>query len=1349
MATGKVTNCFKAQSSISAKEFDRIETAAKAVAKEAGRPEPINQDYVTVVKGLLESNQKKLDGMLAANTEVTDVAKAETAQQGSDEGSNSTGSAATLGAKEAAAKTNAGSTASKNAGASEKAVGSNAKAVESDLRKFMRVGTLGNRVVVVQSANDLPSGLRKSVGVTGDTQAFVSGGKAYLIADNIAPGKARAVFLHEVGAHLGMENLLGDYYDSMVDKIVEWAGKTDGSLESKLAVRALQRVRSAGTPDAQANTELVAYFIEEAVDAGVNPMGTTAGPLAQFMRRVRDAFKAALTRLGFNTDKMTAQDFVDIAYGAARMELKSDGVESGAAQSVRWSDKDSNNPVGRDAFLKQMHRKMRDAYDESTSPDDAVDAFMEVATAQEQAFMRALKKDDYLGFDYPHQAIEAIYEDLQEGTSNFDLSPQLKAAISRAGNAQFSKASTLPALTKPAYMNKAPNELWESAKGLAIMLKDAAFTRVAFTRNLLEAAQKYLPAAANYMRQMNAARVESNHLQRQVADIVERAEGLSAAERGTGADSVNDIISQMTYGNKWAFAPDWYKDAKVDYVLSRKFNAMSSEAQSVIKDVFRHGYETLKLAQQAALDSIKSEVDPLIAEARAKGDMETVKELEKAKADADGRFRKLMSIRSTTPYAPLKRYGNWAVVVKSQRYLDAEARNDEKELEELTSDGNHYQVEFVSNQFVARARARELEGQVGNNKVYFFERTDGALLYGGESVFKTFSRFRNLARDRMDGETAKVVEALDKTLASMYVSLVAETSARSAEANRKNVFGADKDMLRAFATHGQAMAHFIGSLKTSGEVAETLRVMKGQVKTSGDVAQASVLYSEILRRHAMGLDYEPNQLLDKSLAFNSYWSLITSPSYLLTNLTQPWAVSLPYMAGKFGLWRTKSELVRAYKDIGAIALKLVDNPEAVSKLPDDVRDVVQKLLDRGSIDISIGTELGTFTSPGESKVAAGVQKAIRFPRTLAERGEMVNRVATAVAAYRLAKQAKMGNDAATDYADKVIYNTHGDYSAFNTPRFMRTGAGRLMTQFRKFQLIQLSLYTRMIADSFGNGTPEEKAAARWALGYSLGTTFALGGVMALPGFTAISFLLGALGDDDTPDDPEATLRRALGGGAEADALLRGIPNMLGLNLSNRIGAGGMLSILPYTDLEASRDGYKDILLGVAGPFVGGTLPKALDGVGLIGNGDYWKGLEMLLPRGFADVSKAMRFGTEGITKRNGDVVLSGDDVGVLAASAQLFGLPTKSITDNQMLRNSQFKADEFYRDRTTDLKRDYVQAYRSNDIEKMAKVRAKWMETQDARRALGYKVQPLSTLLKAPQEQRKREAKPLNKELIQ
>lgn len=75
-------------------------------------------------------------------------------------------------------------------------------------------------------------------------------------------------------------------------------------------------------------------------------------------------------------------------------------------------------------------RKARELYSEFDSPDDAVDAMLNSGdfTPNQLALLVALQKDDWLGFDYPHQAVSAALRKPQD----FDLSPDTLAALADA-----------------------------------------------------------------------------------------------------------------------------------------------------------------------------------------------------------------------------------------------------------------------------------------------------------------------------------------------------------------------------------------------------------------------------------------------------------------------------------------------------------------------------------------------------------------------------------------------------------------------------------------------------------------------------------------------------------------------------------------------------------------------------------------------------------------------------------------------------------------------------------------------------------------------------------------------------
>lgn len=160
--------------------------------------------------------------------------------------------------------------------------------------------------------------------IPNNARGFVdsAGNKAFLIAENIDQGRALGVLLHEVGAHIGLKNMLGDaQYNALVKAVETWAKKDDGSVESRVAKAAQARVEAAETPASQRRDETLAYAIEEAVNAGVKPM-ETKGPLGQWLGRIAQLFRRALEKFGLPPKALDAQGLVDMAFGAAKVEMR-------------------------------------------------------------------------------------------------------------------------------------------------------------------------------------------------------------------------------------------------------------------------------------------------------------------------------------------------------------------------------------------------------------------------------------------------------------------------------------------------------------------------------------------------------------------------------------------------------------------------------------------------------------------------------------------------------------------------------------------------------------------------------------------------------------------------------------------------------------------------------------------------------------------------------------------------------------------------------------------------------------------------------------------------------------------
>jgi hypothetical protein len=282
------------------------------------------------------------------------------------------------------------------------------------------------------------------------------------------------------------------------------------------------------------------------------------------------------------------------------------------------------------------------------------------------------------------------------------------------------------------------------------------------------------------------------------------------------------------------------------------------------------------------------------------------------------------------------------------------------------------------------------------------------------------------------------------------------------------------------------------------------------------------------------------------------------------------------------------------------------------------------------------------------------------------------------------------------------------------------------------------MLAKTINTAFKGASADERKVARKTLQFIAAHMMVLGGALGVPFVYQLSWIIAKLFGDE-PDDPEAMLRRIIGNQQASDLLLKGAPYALfGVDLGSKLAMQNAASILPFVDADLSRSGLEKIYVGLLGPSAALSL-KFADGLGLMAKGDYYKGLEMVMPNGIANAMKAGRFATEGVTMRNGDLVLRPEEISMVDAAFQAVGLPTDTITRRMFTQKLAKDMDGFYQEKTSEIKRDYVEAFRKGDSAAMGDARREWEEMQASRVRNGYTRQPASTLFKAPMEVTKRE----------
>ena len=594
-----------------------------------------------------------------------------------------------------------------------------------------------------------------------------------------------------------------------------------------------------------------------------------------------------------------------------------------------------------------------------------------------------------------------------------------------------------------------------------------------------------------------------------------------------------------------------------------------------------------------------------------------------------------------------------------------------------------------------------------------------------------------------DSDTArKMIRKMVNVLNEMYTMNLSDYHANKNQLHRLKVAGFDENMMQNFLDNGYRETLFYGNVKFQKDIQDALRDMRNESNVSGGDVSREVrkrVLNEVMKREQLDYDYKPNEVFEKAQRVTSVMMLLTSPAFYLQNMTQSFMMTCPWLAHDFSgtcvfkdMADNTKKMIQAYfnKDYRSGIEIDFDKVPWMTKALKEGLEIARS---RGLIDIGISQDFGQLNS--SSKFQELTDYLSRGARVV----EMVNRVASFTTAFNLMyeKERAKGNkdalQAATDYACNAIYETHGDYSATNEPRYFKRGglglggAEKLIFQFRKFQLIQIGLVMRMAKEAFAGASPEAKAAGRRAFAYMLGTHFTMAGLNGTPLVATLAFILnGIFGDDD--DTAEDTMRKWIGDKAASDLLLRGLPAYLGVDVSERVGAANMFSPFPYLNATplSGREGALETIAAMGGPFVS-QFVRMSTGIGYMSEGDMYKGVEMMLPNGLTNAMRAYRYATEGYTTKNGTVTIPADEYGAMETFFQALGLPTTVTTDRYRLQDKLTRTQDRFSREERRINKEYREA--ENSAERRAAMR-EWVALQKERAAAGFKPKPVTQLQK-------------------
>jgi hypothetical protein len=479
---------------------------------------------------------------------------------------------------------------------------------------------------------------------------------------------------------------------------------------------------------------------------------------------------------------------------------------------------------------------------------------------------------------------------------------------------------------------------------------------------------------------------------------------------------------------------------------------------------------------------------------------------------------------------------------------------------------------------------------------------------------------------------------------------------------RRKVMGASNDFGRNVLQYGEAASSRMAQLKFRPQIDEALNEMREVNKSLMDkeAPMRTAVLNEVSARIDEGVTNvkEPGKFI-KDLMTLTFLGKLASPMYSVVNAMQPWMVTLPVLSGRFGAIRAAAVLQQAYSSLGfsenvmagitntyragknfnATAFDTTDTVASIKRnLAKDkdgaeLNKLIDELLERGAMS-SGGFELAQSISQGRGVWGTKLAQVDRIARQLPQSIEDINRAATAVAAYRLARS-NMTEEKARAFAFDTVMNTQGDYSGVNAPRAFNNPYLRPALQFKKYAQMMGYLLADMSHRAFAGADPEIRREARKQLASIMGVQIAMAGALSLPGIeiAKVGFMVaGALGIGGGWDDEEEKLRKLADdtfGKTWGELLTRGvISRTLNIDLSQRLSLADMATFGEPGDYE--RDGVDAYLWRMFAGAPYSTMNDLRLGIQDAVNGDFGKAAERVIPvKVIADTFKAANKFSEG------------------------------------------------------------------------------------------------------------------------
>lgn len=764
----------------------------------------------------------------------------------------------------------------------------------------------------------------------------------------------------------------------------------------------------------------------------------------------------------------------------------------------------------------------------------------------------------------------------------------------------------------------------------------------------------------------------------------------------TEEEALADLMHEATLAQIDPAKPYQSGDDKVKYQqLYKAYNALSPEARTMYKkarDAYSGHYAKVR-------EAVRERILRSALSSERKADL--LKKIE-------GSFGQIKGV-----YFPLARFGQYVVVARNQNgdvesISRAETENEAKALrEQLIEKYPQLKVDSV---------IRDQEYNALRDKV------------GRGFMSDLFDEVGNLGLD------AKKQAEFEDTLGQLYLSSMPDLSWAKHGIHRKGTAGFSNNARRAFAQNMSSGASYLAKLRYGDQLAQQLDEMeeyaKAQIKKDPSYKQplASAVIDEMNKRHENLMNAKGNAVSSLLTSMGFIYFLGLSPAAAMVNILQTPLVAYPILGAKFGFDKAGIALLGAstdyakgvgfempdFTDLESFRNSLSDSidPDIAKVLKEHEKQAYEKAVSAGVIDVTQAHDLAGIAQGEDSGVMWKMRPIMRAASLMFHHAERFNREVTFIAAYRLSKESGMADHDAYKQAVKMTYDGHFDYSASNRARFMQGNVAKVIFLFKQFGQNMIYTIARQTYQSIKGESKQERTEARRAISAMLVTHALAAGVLGLPMVTtllAVASMFG--GGDDDPWDAEVALRNGLADMTSpkfSNLVMKGLSRGTSADLSGRVGLDSMFLARAPDGLEGQKL-YEQLILGNMGATVGMGANIA-KGIQELGQGNYARALEEMLPTFAKNPFKAYRYATEGVQDKTGVDIMDGNPVSGAGIFSQTIGFSPSQVRTAYEGKSAIYQQQQALQKRKSKLTANWVRAKRNDDQEGMDSA---WKDIQE------------------------------------